>query len=184
MKITKVIDIITRDDQESFTLDDLVGTPAPFAYQINYTAQGYGKFKIDPKTVNVLAKNLYKIEDPMSRKQIYRILHDMLKTSDICGVQLLDICTANMAHETAVDVISTCLQRIIPVVIKSYLPTSVFAEKKGDMFEMILGILASGNIKDKATEGLVLNSLFGSAVLEKHLDLLVNWFNNNTVTDL
>ena len=60
--------------------------------------------------------------------------------------------------------------------IKSYLPTSVFAEKKGDMFEMILGILASGNIKDKATEGLVLNLLFGSAVLEKHLELLVNWF--------
>ena len=109
MKITKVIDIITKDDQETFTLDDLAGTPAPFAYQINYLAHGYGKFKIDPKTVGVLAKNLYKIENPMSRKQIYRILHDMLKTSDICGVQLLDICTANMAHEEAVDVISTTL---------------------------------------------------------------------------
>ena len=68
--------------------------------------------------------------------------------------------------------------------IKSYLPTSVYSEKKGDMFEMILGILASGNIKDKATEGLVVNTLFGSAVLEKHLVMLINWFKTNAIHDL
>jgi aminopeptidase N len=36
MKVIDVIDIETKDDQETFDLDFLVGKPAPYAYHINY----------------------------------------------------------------------------------------------------------------------------------------------------
>ena len=46
MKIARVVDIITKDDQESFDIPELVGTPAPHAYHINYHNHGYAKFKL------------------------------------------------------------------------------------------------------------------------------------------
>ena len=36
MKIIKVVDIVTKDDKESFDIEDLAGQPAPYAYHINY----------------------------------------------------------------------------------------------------------------------------------------------------
>jgi len=53
MKIIKVVDIITKDDTETFDLEDLVGTEAPHAYHINYKNHGYAKFKIDDKSLKV-----------------------------------------------------------------------------------------------------------------------------------
>ena len=62
---------------------------APFAYHINYLNHGYGKFKIDDKSIKVYEDNLGKIDDSMSRKQIYNILYDMLREQEISGAQLL-----------------------------------------------------------------------------------------------
>ena len=53
MKVTKVVDIITKDDQESFEMESLIGESAPFAYHINYKNHGYAKFKIDDKSLRV-----------------------------------------------------------------------------------------------------------------------------------
>lgn len=36
MKIIKVVDIVTKDDQETFDIPELVGQDAPFAYHINF----------------------------------------------------------------------------------------------------------------------------------------------------
>lgn len=36
MKVIKTIDILTKDDQETFEIPELVGEPAPFAYHINF----------------------------------------------------------------------------------------------------------------------------------------------------
>jgi aminopeptidase N len=36
MTISKVVDIVTKDDQETFDIPELVGHDAPFAYHINY----------------------------------------------------------------------------------------------------------------------------------------------------
>ena len=138
MKISKIIDVLTKDDQESFTLDDLVGTPAASAYLINYGFQGYGKFKFDAKSIEAFAQTgLVKIEDAMSRKYIYRVLHDMLKNQDICGVEVLEIIEANLPDETSVDVLACCLNVVIPIVIKSYLPLQLYNDKKNQMFKMM-----------------------------------------------
>jgi aminopeptidase N len=68
MKVTKVIDIVTQDDNETFDIAELVGEEAPFAYHINYQNKGYAKFKIDEKSTNAFETHLGKIEDPLSRK--------------------------------------------------------------------------------------------------------------------
>ena len=62
MKVTKVVDILTKDDKETLDIPELVGQPAPFAYHINYQAKGYAKFIIDQKSVSALGDNLSKIE--------------------------------------------------------------------------------------------------------------------------
>lgn len=53
MKVTKIVEIITKSDQERFEVAELAGTEAPFAYHINYKNYGYAKFKIDDKSIKV-----------------------------------------------------------------------------------------------------------------------------------
>lgn len=77
--MSKIIDIVTKDDQQSFEIPELVGQDAPFAYHINYQNKGYGKFKIDAKSTSAFETNLGKIADSLSRKHIYLMYDDMLK---------------------------------------------------------------------------------------------------------
>ena len=53
MDIIKIIDIVTKNDQESFDLKELEGTPAPYAYHINHQNYGYAKFKICDKSLDM-----------------------------------------------------------------------------------------------------------------------------------
>ena len=51
MNIIKTIDIITKDDKESFDIEELEGVPAPHAYHINYNCYAHAKFIIDEKSL-------------------------------------------------------------------------------------------------------------------------------------
>ena len=53
MKIAKIAEIFTRDDVESFDVEELKGVEAPNAFHINYKNFGYGKFKIDKHSLSV-----------------------------------------------------------------------------------------------------------------------------------
>lgn len=53
MKITKIAEIFTRDDVESFDVEELIGLEVPKAFHINYKNFGYGKFKIDKNSLSV-----------------------------------------------------------------------------------------------------------------------------------
>ena len=183
MKVTKVIDIITKDDQESFEIESLRGTDAPSAYHINYKNYGFAKFQIDDKSLAFFEKNLSKIEDSMSRKQIFNIMYDMLKQNDISGAQLLNICKTQLVGETSVDVMTDVMRFVIPVVIKNYIPPEIYLKSHHDIFELFLAILGSGTITDKATQHLVLDAILSSARNEDHIALLVNWFKDDVVTD-
>mmetsp|Transcript_33619 Transcript_33619/g.51814 ORF Transcript_33619/g.51814 Transcript_33619/m.51814 type:complete len:334 (+) Transcript_33619:1840-2841(+) len=183
MKITKVHDITTKDDSEVFDVKELEGEAAPFAYHINYKNYGFAKFKIDDKSLKAFQEKLAKIEDSISRKQIYNILYDMLKQNDISGAQLLDICKSQMITETAEDVIKDVLRFTIPAVIKSYIPLELYSESHHAIFEMLIDqILASGTIKTKSTQLLVFDSALTSARNEDHYKLLVDWFEKGEVT--
>jgi len=58
MEIIDTYDIVTKDDQETFEVPEMVGKDAPFAYHINYMNYGFAKFVIDPKSLNVFEQNL------------------------------------------------------------------------------------------------------------------------------
>jgi hypothetical protein len=91
MKVTKTFDVLTKDDQETIEIDNIVGEKAPFAYHINHGGYGYAKFKIDPKSLLAFEQKLNKIESSISRKQLYYILFDMIKSNDISGAQWIKI---------------------------------------------------------------------------------------------
>lgn len=78
MEVTKIVDIVTKEDKETFDLEELVGEAAPYAYHINYKNYGFGKFKIDEKSLKVFEEKLTTLEDTFSRKQLYLMLYDML----------------------------------------------------------------------------------------------------------
>ena len=126
MKVIDVIEIITKDDKETFEVEELVGKDAPFAYHINYKNNGFAKFNIDTKSLKAFEDNLISIEDSMSRKQIYNIMYDMLKENYLSGAQLLSICKQQLVKETAVDVLTDVMRFVIPVVIKNYIPLDIY----------------------------------------------------------
>ena len=170
MKIIKVVDIITKDDKESFDIEELVGQPAPHAYHINYKNHGFAKFKIDEKSLTAFEKNLSKIEDSMSRKQLYNIMYDMLRAQDLSGARLLNICKSQVVTETSVDVINELMKFIIPGVIKNNIPISIYESSHHAIFELILdNVLTSGNLKDNATRHVVLEAMLSSCRNEDHI---------------
>lgn len=48
-------------------------------------SHGYGKFVVDANTISVLEQNMHKITCGFSRKQLYTIMFDMIKSGDISG---------------------------------------------------------------------------------------------------
>ena len=68
MKVIRVIHVLTKDDQESFDIEELVGSPAPHAYHINYHNHGYALFKLSHQDLNVFEDKLHLIEENISRK--------------------------------------------------------------------------------------------------------------------
>jgi hypothetical protein len=184
MKVTKVVNIITKDDQETFDIPELEGEEAPFAYHINYLNHGYAKFKIDAKSIKVYEEHLGKIDDSMSRKQIYNIFYDMLQDQEIAGAWLLQICKSQLENETDADVIADSFRSTIPAVIKKHIPLEAYAESHRGIFELILdGILTNGGIDDNATRHLVLTALLSSCRNEDHFAMLVQWFKDGFITN-
>lgn len=184
MKVTKVVDIETSDSKESFEVAELVGHPAAFAYHINYQNYGFGKFRFDKKSLAAFTTNLSKIEDNLSRKQVFNILYDMLKENHISGAQVLEICKTQLVNETAVDVLTDVMRFVIPVVIKNYIPLERYEQSHKEIFELFLSILAKGTITDKSTQHLVLDAILTSARSEEHYAQLINWLNTGFVHDI
>ena len=183
MKVTLVIDILTRDDKESFDLDELKGQKAPFAYHINYKNYGYAKFIIDAKSLGVLSLDLHKIECPMSRKQLYKIMEDMLRQNDMAGARLLDIIKEQLPQETDVGVITDLMSSLIPQIVNNYIPFELYSETHDELFQVILDeFLASGILKDDSTKHLVVEHLLSSVRNEDHYKLVIKWFEEGAVS--
>ena len=146
MNITRIVDITTKADQESFDVEELVDKQAPHAYHINYRNYGYAKFIIDDKSLAAFEKQLYGIEDSMSRKQLYNIMADMLRQNTLVGARLLDIVKKQLLNEADVGVISYLLTSLIPLIVKTYIPNKLYCQTHHDLFELLLDeFLASGN---------------------------------------
>mmetsp|Transcript_9866 Transcript_9866/g.16592 ORF Transcript_9866/g.16592 Transcript_9866/m.16592 type:complete len:782 (-) Transcript_9866:41-2386(-) len=182
MKPLKIVDVETSETQESFELTELIGKKAAHAYHINYKNFGYAKFKIDEKSLLAFEQQLGDIGLAISRKQIYNILFDMLRSGDISGARLLQICKKQMVEEKDVGVITDLFRFIIPAVIKSHIPTEYYQQCHHDIFEIILdNILTSGSIEDNSTKHLLLEAMLTSARNEDHYLLLVKWLKEGAI---
>ena len=105
---------------------------------INYGNNAFGKFIIDPKSIDALEKKLGLIEDSLVRKHIYQTLIDMLIKNDISGVRALNIVKNHLAKEDSPEVITNLLGQTIPMIIKFYIPLEAYEQSYHDIFEIIL----------------------------------------------
>ena len=56
MSVIWEYDFYSTDELESHEALELRDLPEPHAYHINYQNFGYGKFKIDPKSLDIFAQ--------------------------------------------------------------------------------------------------------------------------------
>jgi len=91
MKVYKVVTVHTDDQKETVSVNELIGEQAPFAMMINHNSQGYGKFIIDDKSLDAFEQRLSDIECRLTRKQIYNILFDMIKSGHIAASRVIKI---------------------------------------------------------------------------------------------
>ena len=86
------------------------------------------------------------------QKVQYWLYNDKLKDQAISRAQVLNICKSQLHHETDVGVLTAVVQRMIPVIINSCIPSSVLVEKSYELFELILSILAGNTTLDTSTK--------------------------------
>lgn len=181
MNVTKTIDIVTSDKDATVDVKELVGTAVPYCFHINAGNYGFGKFKIDDLSLEALGKSLYKIKESKDRKQLYKIMFDMLKQGDMSGAQLLDICMKQIKHEKADDVLGDVFNSIIPLIIKKYLPADEFLKSHDDIGNVVFQMLAFGGIKVKSTRHMLLTAFINSSKNLKFTKYLVSMFNGEDV---
>lgn len=99
-------------------------------------------------TLNALETGLHKIKDSLTRKQIYFMLLNMIRSNDTCGSQAMAIITNNIEHETAEDILAFGLQQVVPLTISKYLPVDSAEEVNLQLFKICQGILESGRFKE------------------------------------
>jgi aminopeptidase N len=89
MNIYFQADAITSDEHEVVSVPELIGVKAPFAYYLNLGCNGFGKFKIDDRSIHAFEQKLSEMKNSMDRKLLYNILFDMMKDGDISGAFFL-----------------------------------------------------------------------------------------------
>ena len=183
MKVIKTVSITTSDKDELVEVKELVGQPAPHCYHINQGNYGFGKFRIDEKSIKAFTEGLHKVKGSMNRKQIFNILYDMLQEGDISGAQLLDICLNNIPHETETNVLGDVFKFIIPSLIKKYLPSAKFLLFHEQICDAVFKMLSSKDLKDKSTRHMLLDAFITSCKNQKHLHMLINMFHGKDIVD-
>ena len=74
------------------------------------------------------------------------------------------------------------MRSLIPMIIKSYIPSENYTQCHHDIFELIVDkILPSGAITDNSTKHLLLDAALTSARKEDDLKLLSKWFKEGFV---
>lgn len=72
------------------------GLKTPHAFLLNYKAKGYAKFVIDEISLTAIETSLHLIKDRQTRKQLYFILYDMIKSGNISGSRFMRIVKNNL----------------------------------------------------------------------------------------
>lgn len=102
---------------------DLKGDSMPKAFLPNYMVYGYGKFIIDEHSFRHFENSQFiKLDCRLSRKQIYNILFDMVRTGQAAGSRVLQFIAKNLSDENAEEILNDLLKSIVPALIGKYVP--------------------------------------------------------------
>lgn len=151
---------------------------------INHNSQGYGKFVIDEQSLDVFEERLSDIECRLTRKQIYNILFDMIKSGQIAASRVMKIMKKHIVKETAEDVINDN-SKFIPAILKKYVPEESYEQHNADLFEIMLQILESKKFdSSESTKQLITNNLIQFAESDIHSNHICKMFTENKIMSL
>ena len=77
---------------------------------------------------------------------------------------------------------SAVVQRIVPVIVNSYLPASIYESTNHELFDLILNNILSGSaVLDTTTKTLLFDGLMSHCRNEDHYAMLIDWFTKGKV---
>lgn len=79
MKIIKEVTVQTSDKEALTNVPELKDVEVPHCFLMNLHAHGYAKFKYDEMSIRAFEQGLHKIENRLTRRQVYMTLFDMIK---------------------------------------------------------------------------------------------------------
>ena len=98
-----------------------------------------------------MSEGLKKIQDRLSRKNIYNQLFDMIKSGRVPGSQVMHIITSNLESESAEEIVTEVLQSIVPAIVNKYLPDKSYEKNNSLMFDITIKLLQSGRFTEEST---------------------------------
>ena len=178
MEVVKVVTHMTSDSDSVTEVPEFLSDETPHCLLINYQAQGYAEFIIDNHSLKALENGLHKIKCSMTRKQLYKMLHHMIKFGNIEGARALSIFKNNLQYETAEEILQLMFTLVVPLTIQKYMPVETTDSANEEIYKICLSIIESGRFKEfEATQQMLLTALIGFAKSEASTKTLLSWFN-------
>jgi aminopeptidase N len=149
---------------------------------INVNDHGYAKVRYDAKTLDAFVHNLQKIEDPVTRAQVWRQLWLLVMDRKMSSLQYFDFVVKQIPYETVDQIIQAALMNLSSLV-SFYIPTHMVVEKRKIMFDVLLGLLANEAI-DAQTKIPIVDNLFGFLSDKDHLNIAMDWMQGGHIFTL
>ena len=116
----------TSSTENDTFVPELVGIQKPAAFLLDFGGFGYGKFTLDPESLDLICNKLHMLKEQNARKAVYNTMFDMVKSEKFAGSRLLQVVKQNIAKETTEEVLSDVIRSIVPTVIGKYIPLSTY----------------------------------------------------------
>jgi len=126
---------------------------------INVNDHGYAKVRYDQKTLDSFVNNLQRIEDPVTRAQVWRQLWLLVMDRKMSSLQYFDFVVKQIPFESVDQIIQAALMNLSSLV-SFYIPTQFVVEKRKIMFDILLKLLGNDAI-DSQTKIPIVDNLFG-----------------------
>jgi aminopeptidase N len=148
MKIFKKIDVIL-EAQEWTEVDEFVGELKPAAVFLDHGDNGYAKFRYDKDSLAAFGKSMGKIEDSLTRKQIYSVMYELVKDQLMSGQQFLEILKEHIPHEQSPDVILDNCRHNVGACISGYIPENRYEAERIEVFDLYINQLLPNQTEEE-----------------------------------
>jgi hypothetical protein len=91
LQVVKVVTAKTSSTENDTFVPELVGTVKPAAFLLDYGGFGYGKFTLDPESLEIICEKLHMVKELNVRKAIWNTMFDMVKSEKFPGSRLLKV---------------------------------------------------------------------------------------------